>query len=121
MVETATSEPIPGGLSVANDVIADMAGYAALESYGVVGMAAPTLSDGIAKLLPASRLRRGIEVTTGEDGIKVDLYIIVEHGVNLKEVSRNLASNVKYMLENSAQLDVSDVEIHVQGIRVRGN
>lgn len=121
MAETANTATVPGGLSVANDVIADMAGYAALESYGVVGMASPTLSDGIAKLLPASRLRRGIEVAVDEDGIKVDLYIIVEHGMNVKEVSRNLAQSVKYMLENSAQVTVSDVEIHVQGIKVRGN
>ena len=44
------AQNIPGKLTVANDVIADMAGYAALESYGVVGMADPTLRDGIANL-----------------------------------------------------------------------
>lgn len=113
------AETIPGGLSVANDVIADMAGYAALESYGVVGMAAPTLSDGIAKLLPASRLRRGINVEMTEEGVHVDLYIIIEHGTNLAEVSRMLAEKVKFVLNDSAQLPVAGVDIHVQGIKVR--
>ena len=65
---------VPGTLSVATDVIADLAGYAALESYGVVGMAAPTLQDGIAKMLPARRLRRGILVHNGETGISVELF-----------------------------------------------
>ena len=51
---------IPGNLHVANDVLADMVGNAALECYGVVGMTAPTAADGIAKILPASRLRRGV-------------------------------------------------------------
>ncbi|MGI6032910.1 MAG: Asp23/Gls24 family envelope stress response protein [Coriobacteriales bacterium] len=113
------AETIPGGLSVANDVIADMAGYAALESYGVVGMASPTLSDGIAKLLPASRLRRGIKVTMTENGVHLDLYIIVEHGTNLTEVSRMLAEKVQFVLEDSAQIHVDGVDIHVQGVKVR--
>jgi len=110
---------VPGGMTVADDVILDMAGYAALESYGVVGMAAPTLSDGIAKLLPASRLRRGIEMEKGEAGIHMDLYIIVEHGTNLAEVSRMLAEKVKFVLEDSAQLPVAGVDVHVQGVKVR--
>lgn len=113
------AEPVPGGLSIANDVIADMAGYAALESYGVVGMAAPTLSDGIAKLLPASRLRRGIEVKMTEKGVHLDLYIVAEHGTNITEVSRMLAEKVTYVLKDSAQLPVDGVDVHVQGIRVR--
>lgn len=114
------SEPVPGGLSVAQEVIADMAGYAALESYGVVGMATPTLTDGIAKLLPASRLRRGIQVEMLDEGVHVDLYIIAEHGTNIAEVSRMLAEKVTFVLEDSAQLPVAGVDIHVQGIRVRG-
>ncbi len=110
---------IPGSLSVSNDVVADMVGYAALESYGVVGMSMPTLTDGIAKLLPASRMRRGVDVQVTDEGVHVDLYIIVEHGTNLTEVSRMLAEKVQYVLEDSAQLTVTGVEIHIQGIRTR--
>ena len=111
---------IPGKLTVANDVIAEMAGYAALESYGVVGMADPNLRDGIAKLLPQSRLRKGIEIRKSEDGaICADLYIVVEHGTNLAEVSRMLAEKVAYVLQDSAQLHVESVDIHVQGVKIR--
>ena len=118
--KTASKQKICGGLSVANGVISDMAGYAALETYGVVGMAAPTLTDGIAKLLPRARLRRGVTVKVADDNsIKIDLYIVVEYGVSLSEVSRMLAENVRFTLEDSAQLPVADVEVHVQGIKVR--
>ena len=111
---------IPGKLTVANDVIAEMAGYAALESYGVVGMADPNLRDGIAKLLPQSRLRKGIEIRKSEDGaICADLYIVVEHGTNLAEVSRVLAEKVAYVLQDSAQLPVESVDVHVQGVKIR--
>ena len=118
--KNANKQKICGGLSVANGVISDMAGYAALETYGVVGMAAPTLTDGIAKLLPRARLRRGVTVKVADDNsIKIDLYIVVEYGVSLSEVSRMLAENVRFTLEDSAQLPVADVEVHVQGIKVR--
>ncbi len=113
------ADTIRGELTVTEDVITDLAGYAALESYGVVGMAAPTLTDGIAKMLPASRLRRGINVDRTEQGIDVDLYIIVEHGTNLAEVSRMLAENIKFAIEDSTGMNVHDVRIHVQGVKVR--
>lgn len=114
------AQNIPGKLAVANDVIADMAGYAALESYGVVGMADPTLRDGIAKLLPNNRLRKGIEISKNDEGkICADLYIVVEHGTNLAEVSRMLAEKVAYVLQDSAQLPVESVDIHVQGVKIR--
>ena len=118
--KTPDKQSVCGGLSVANGVISDMAGYAALETYGVVGMAAPTLTDGIAKLLPRARLRRGVTVKVLEDStVKIDLYIVVEYGVSLSEVSRMLAENVRFTLENSAQIPVADVQVHVQGIKVR--
>ena len=113
------ADTISGELTLTEDVITDLAGYAALESYGVVGMAAPTLTDGIAKLLPASRLRRGINVERTDEGVDVDLYIIVEHGTNLAEVSRMLADKIKFTIEDSAGTTVHDVRIHVQGVKVR--
>ena len=113
------AKPIPGTLTIDNSVIADLAGYAALESYGVVGMAAPTLTDGIAKILPTARLRRGINVTTTENGAEIDLYVIIESGVNISAVSRNLSDNVRYALTSFAQLDIAAINVHVQGIRVR--
>jgi uncharacterized alkaline shock family protein YloU len=113
------SETVPGALSIANEVIADLAGYAALESYGVVGMAAPTLTDGIAKLLPAARLRRGIIVEATDNGVRIDLYVIIENGTSLSTVSHNLADNVRFALTDLAQVDISSIEVHVQGIRGR--
>jgi uncharacterized alkaline shock family protein YloU len=102
-------------------VIAELAGYTALESYGVVGMAAPTVSDGIAKLLPAQRLQRGIIVDVGDEGISIDLFVVIENGTNLAVVSQNLADGVRYALENYVQLKVADVRVHVQGIHMKRN
>lgn len=108
-----------GSVNIANDVLADLAGYACLESYGVVGMASPSLRDGVAQLLPAAKLRRGVKVSTNDDSVVVDLYVIIEYGTNLTEVSHNLANRVRYVLTNMADVHVSDVEVHVQGVKVR--
>lgn len=110
---------IAGGLSVSNNVIADMVGHAAMECYGVVGMAAPSLSDGIAKILPQSKYRRGVVVTTGEKGLVIDLYVILEYGTNISIVSENLKDRIQFVLSKLAQITPHAVEVHVQGMKVR--
>ena len=113
------SSTVPGNLHVANDVLADMVGNAALECYGVVGMAAPSAADGIAKILPTSRLRRGIIVDARETGVHVDLYVVVEYGTNINAVSQNLIDRVSFVLKEYAQVPLDGVDVHVQGIKVR--
>jgi uncharacterized alkaline shock family protein YloU len=114
----STDRIVPGDLTIADEVIAELAGYAALESYGVVGMAAPSVQDGIAKLLPMRRLQRGITLDFGDEGVTVGLHVIVESGTNLSAVSQNLADSVRYVLEHYAQVLVADVLIHVESIHV---
>ena len=109
------TQQVSGNLHVSNDVLADLAGNAALGCYGIVGMASPTASDGFANILPANRLRRGIVVT----GNHVDMYVIVEYGTNINAVSQNLIDNVTYELTEHAQVPVEGVAVHVQGIKVR--
>ena len=111
--------PIPGKLHVANDVLADMVGHAAMECYGVVGMVAPNAADGIAKILPVSRLRRGITMNTTDAGIHVDLYVVIEYGTNINAVSQNLADAVSFVLKEQARVPVDGVEVHVMDVKVR--
>ena len=113
------TQQISGNLHVSNEVLADLVGNAAMGCYGVVGMAAPSLQDGIAKILPASRLRRGIVVDTTEAGVHVDLYVVIEYGTNITTVSQNLIDNVTYVLTEYAQVPLTGVDVHVQGVKVR--
>ncbi len=113
------TQQISGNLHVSNEVLADLVGNASMGCYGVVGMAAPSLQDGIAKILPASRLRRGIIVDTTEDGVHVDLYVVIEYGTNITTVSQNLIDNVTYVLTEYAQVPLTGVDVHVQGVKVR--
>ncbi len=113
------SETIPGNLHVSNDVLADIAGNAALQCYGIVGMAAPNAADGIAKILPASRLRRGIVIEQTEAGVRVDLYVVIEYGINMSTVSQNLVDAVTFALKEYARVPLDCVEVHIQGTKVR--
>lgn len=113
------SQSAGGAVHIANDVLADLAGYAALQGYGIVAMASPTLADGVAQLLPAQKLRKGVRITGGDSGVEVDLYVVIEHGTNITEVSHQLASGVRYALTNTADVAVARVDVHVMGVKVR--
>lgn len=108
-----------GAVNIANEVLADLAGYAALESYGVVGMASPTLAEGVAQLLPRQKLRKGVKIDSCDEGVSVDLYVVIEHGTQLAEVSHNLANRVRYVLTDTADVPVKSIEVHVMGVKVR--
>jgi uncharacterized alkaline shock family protein YloU len=108
-----------GTVNISNDVLADLAGYAALECYGIVGMASPSLRDGVAQLLSRDKLRKGVTIHSDGEGVAVDLYVVAEYGTNLAEVAHNMADRVKYVLTTTAEVKVESVEIHVQGIKVR--
>jgi uncharacterized alkaline shock family protein YloU len=113
------TENSPGAIQIGNDVLADIAGYAALECYGIVGMAAPTLRDGVAQLLSMDKLRRGVRVNSDGEGVSVDLYVVAEYGTNLSEVSHNMSNRVQYVLTSNAEVRVDEVRVHIQGIKVR--
>jgi len=113
------STKIPGNVQIANEVLADMAGFTALECYGIVGMASPTARDGVAQLLSRDKLRKGVQITNNEQGVRVDLFVVIEHGTNLTEVSHNLSNRVTYVLTTIADVKVDSVDVHVQGIKVR--
>lgn len=110
---------VAGTVHIANEVLADLAGFAAMECYGVVGMASPSLRNGVAQLLSRDKLRKGVVIDSGARGVRADLYVVIEHGTNLAEVARNLADRVRYVLATDAEVEVSGVEIHVQGLKVR--
>ncbi len=108
-----------GRISITDDVIATIAGAAATECYGIVGMASRKIKDGIAELLGRENLSRGVEIT--DDGEKVDvrLYIIVGYGTRIREVAHNVSEQVKYVLQSTTGLAVPNVSIVVQGVKVR--
>ncbi|EPY04187.1 hypothetical protein AZ66_14865 [Paenibacillus sp. E194] len=108
-----------GAVNISEGVVAVIAGSAAMECYGLVGMASrKQLKDGIAELLGRENLTRGVEVRREQDALHIDLYIIVSYGTKISEVAHNIQQKVKYVLNDVAGLSVEQVNIFVQDVRV---
>ncbi len=110
-----------GRVEVSPRVVATIAAHAAAECYGVVGMAAQGLRDGLAERLHRENVHRGVDVQLREGGVAISLYVIVEFGVRISEVANNLVSAVRYSVERTLGLPVVEVNVNVQGIHVSGD
>ena len=108
-----------GEIKVSNDVLKELAGFAASECYGVVGMSNPTLRAGVGQILSRDKLKKGVKVATENSKVNFSLYVIVEYGVNMAEVAHNLIQRVKYIVGKYTLLDVEGVDVYVQGVKVR--
>ncbi len=107
-----------GKISISEEVVATIAGVAATECYGIVGMASRKVKDGIAELLGRESLSKGVEVQMDGNSVAVSLYIVVGYGTKISEVARNVIDQVKYKIESGTGLQVTEVNIRVQGVKV---
>ncbi|WP_010096713.1 Asp23/Gls24 family envelope stress response protein [Ornithinibacillus scapharcae] len=108
-----------GHVTITNEVIATIAGGAAVECYGIVGMASKSqIKDGIAEILRKENYSRGIIVRQEDNSLHIDMYIIVSYGTKISEVAHNVQSQVKYTLSKTLGLDIDSVNIFIQGVRV---
>lgn len=108
-----------GQIDISNEVIATIAGGAAVDCYGIVGMASKQqLKDGLSEILRRENFTRGVIVRQEEDEVHIDMYIIVSYGTKISEVAHNVQSKVKYTLDKTVGLSVESVNIFVQGVRV---
>lgn len=108
-----------GIITVNPDVIAKYAGSVAVECFGIVGMAAVNMKDGLVKLLKRESLTHGIQVEISEDNIlTLNFHVIVSYGVNILSVSDNLMNNVKYKVEEFTGMTVEKINIFIEGVRV---
>lgn len=106
-----------GNIFVSYRAIATVACQSALSSYGVVGLAAKNLAEGLVQVLVKDPTL-GVDVRYDDKNIKIDLYIIVEYGTGIKTVATTVSENVRYQVEKTFGLPVSHVDVHVRGLRI---
>lgn len=107
-----------GQITINTDVIATYAGSVAVENFGIVGMAAISMKDGLVKLLKKESLKRGINVTLRDNRISLGFHVIVAYGVSISAVANNLIESVKHKVEGFTGMEVEHIDILVEGIRV---
>ena len=107
-----------GEIVINPDVIALYAGSVAVECFGIVGMAAVNMKDGLVKLLKKESLRRGVNATVTDNKISLAFHVIVAYGVSISAVADNLMDSVKHKVEEFTGMEVEHIDVLVEGIRV---
>ena len=112
------SEQSHGTIKIADEVVSIIAGLATIEVTGIAGMSGGFVG-GIAEILGKRNLSKGVKVAVGESETAIDLYIITDYGVSIPDVAKQVQKNVKVAIENMTGLDVVQVNVHIQGIKLQ--
>ena len=106
-----------GEISISSAVFTSITGAAATNCFGVKGMAARSLSDGLYHLLRRESVGKGVHVQFNEDDtISIDLHIIVDNNVNLNAVGASIISEVRYVVTNCTGTEVRAVNVYIDSM-----
>lgn len=116
IIEEITIEEDTGKVNISDDVVATIAGIAAIEVEGVASMAGGAL-DALSEKLGAKKSpQKGVKVAVTEDGAVIDLYIVVNFGVRIPELAWEVQENVKNSVESMTGIDVQKVNVRIEGV-----
>ena len=108
-----------GSVNVSSGVYTDIAGTVATNCFGVKGMAARSVRDGMYRLLRKESMSKGVKVTLHEDDtISIDLHIIVDNNVNLSAVGASIISEVRYVVTKCTGTEVRNVNVYIDSMMI---
>lgn len=107
-----------GEINITDEVLATLAGINTMECYGIVGMASKRATDGFVELLGKDNLSKGIKIQAQGELMVIDIFIIVEYGISITAVAKNVIDTVKYNVENITGMKINKVNVTVEGVRV---
>ncbi|MGI6169414.1 MAG: Asp23/Gls24 family envelope stress response protein [Christensenellales bacterium] len=107
-----------GKITIADDVIANIAGLTAIDCYGVVGMSPLKGSEGLANILKRDNIAKGIRVVADGNAVNIELNVVIEYGTSISVVASNIVDAVKYAIENLTGIVVDSVDVRVTGVNV---
>ena len=118
MEENIKNEIDMGIVKISDEVVGVIAGLAATEIKGIVGMSSGVVG-GITQILKGKKnISKGVKVNVGEESASIDLYVVVEYGVKIPEVAQKVQEDVKRSVETMTGITVSSVNIHVQNVMI---
>lgn len=108
-----------GFIDISTKAIADIAGYAVMGCYGVVGMARQNGREGIIEILSGNHVSKGVGVHfTEERTASIEVFVILEQAIKVSVVAENIIDAIKYNVETQTGIKVSHVGVNVVGIRI---
>ena len=109
-----------GIIDISEEVVETVAGIAAVACYGLVGMSPTNIQSGISSILGIDNIRKGVTVVNGENGLIIDVNVIVGYGIKINEVAKSVMQRVTYVVEKNVGLSVERVNVNVRGVKVIG-
>lgn len=107
-----------GTIEIAQEFVANLAGKAASECFGVVGMVNSTPSQGFRALLSRKDVPdKGIRIRSVGGKLTIDMHIIVTYGLNIAAIVKSIVNKVRYTVEDATGLDVLKVNVYVDGMK----
>jgi len=116
IIEEITVEEDSGKVTISDEVIATISGIAALEVDGVTGMAGTAIDDIAEKLGAKKSPGKGVKVVVDEAGAAIDIFVVVEFGRRIPELSWEVQENVKNSVETMTGIDVRAVNVRIEGV-----
>lgn len=108
-----------GSVNVSTNVYTDIVGTAAINCFGVKGMAASSVTDGVYHLLRRESVGKGVRVNfNDDDSISIDLHIIVDNNVNLAAVGASIISEVRYVVTSCTGTEVKAVNVYIDSMMI---
>lgn len=125
MPKRSAIQPQPGSgplgkIEVLPNAIHSIAVQATCECYGVLGIALPYLRNGQAVILAPARRNQGVRVSTLDDQLIIDIYVALEYGLRITAIAHSIMSNIKYSIEKTLGVPVTQVNVNVQGLLHQG-
>ena len=109
-----------GTICVEDAVYTNLAGYAAVNCFGVKGMAVRSVTDGLVHLLRKEAMGKGVHVSVNEDEtISIDLHIMVDRGVNLSAICDSIIEQVRYQVTKTTGTEVRAINVFVDSINIK--
>lgn len=106
-----------GLIEISDNVVAKIAGLAATECMGIVGLASAESSW--MDLLRKDSVDRGVRVHQVSEGVlRIEVNVIVKYGVSIIVVAENVIDAVKYSVEKMTGMQVQNADVCVRSIRV---
>ena len=105
-----------GNVNISNEVIEIITSIAVKEIEGVSGLYG-NISDNIGEFFKKNSYKKGVKVQVENEKVIIDLDVIVDFGVKIPDVSFSIQEAVKSAIENMTDLKVTEVNIHVEGIK----
>ncbi|WP_164668651.1 Asp23/Gls24 family envelope stress response protein [Virgibacillus doumboii] len=108
-----------GKVEIAPEVIEVMAGIAASEVEGLSSMRG-NFATGVVERFGKKSHSKGVKVELTDNGILIDLFVVLNFGVSIPKVAQQLQDNIRQTIKNMTALEIAEINVHVVGIQMDG-